>query len=157
LGWRLEEARTGQGGVVLLAGEPGIGKTRLLEEVAETARAQGALVLWGRCYEGEAARSFGPFAEALGEYVRTAAPEVLRAELGLHAAPLTRVVPLLRERLPDLPEPVALEPYEERVRLLDAVAQSLLALASHVPTVLVLDDLHWADAGTATVLRHVAR
>src|SRR5215468_3431791 len=154
---RLEESRAGQGGVVLLAGEPGIGKTRLLAEVAETARAQGALVLWGRCYEGEAARPFGPFAEVLGEYVRTAAPEVLRADLGLHAAPLTRLLPGLRARLPDIPEPVTLEPHEERVRLLDAVAQSLLALASRVPVVLVLDDLHWADAGTVTLLRHVAR
>ena len=154
---RLDEACAGHGGVVLLAGEPGIGKTRTIAEVAETARAQGALVLWGRCYEGEAARPFGPFAEALGEYARTAAPEVLRADLGLHAAPLTRLVPLLRERVPDLPEPVALEPAEERVRLLDAVAQSLLALAARVPTVLVLDDLHWADAGTVTLLRHVAR
>src|SRR5262249_11927072 len=96
--------------------------------------------------------------EALGEYVRSAAPEVLRADLGLHAAPLTRIVPLLRERLSDpLPEPVALEPVEERVRLLDAVAQSLLALAMRVPTVLVLDDLHWADGGTVALLRHVAR
>ena len=154
---RLDEACAGHGGVVLLAGEPGIGKTRTIAEVAETARAQGALVLWGRCYEGEAARPFGPFAEALGEYARTAAPEVLRADLGLHAAPLTRLLPLLRERLPDLPEPVALEPAEERVRLLDAVAQSLLALAARVPTVLVLDDLHWADAGTVALLRHVAR
>src|SRR5215468_4492365 len=154
---RLDEACAGQGGVVLLAGEPGIGKTRLIAEVAETARAQGALVLWGRCYEGEAARPFGPFAEALGEYARTAAPEVLRADLGLHAAPLTRLLPLLRERLPDLPDPVPLEPAEERVRLLDAVAQSLLAVAARMPTVLVLDDLHWADAGTVALLRHVAR
>jgi hypothetical protein len=66
-------------------------------------------------------------------------------------------VPLLRERVPDLPEPVPLEPAEERVRLLDAVAQSLLALADRLPTVLVLDDLHWADAGTVALLRHVAR
>ncbi|HKA31298.1 MAG TPA: AAA family ATPase [Candidatus Binatia bacterium] len=154
---RLDEVCAGHGGVVLLAGEPGIGKTRTIEEATETARAQGALVLWGRCYEGEAARPFGPIAEALSEYVRGAAPEALRADLGLHAAPLTRLVPVLRERIPDLPEPMPLEPAEERVRLLDAVAQSLLALAARVPTVLVLDDLHWADAGTVALLRHVAR
>src|SRR5262245_63783913 len=67
---RLEEARGGRGGVVLLVGEPGIGKTRTLEEFAETARAQDALVLWGRCYEGEAARPYGPVAEALGDTAR---------------------------------------------------------------------------------------
>jgi hypothetical protein len=143
--------------VVLLEGEAGIGKTRTLEELAETARAEGATVLWGRCYEGEAARPYGPFAEALTEYARRAPAETLRADLGLSAAPLARMVPELRERLPDLPEPVALQADAERVRLLDAVAQGLLALAARTPTVVVLDDLHWADHGTVAMLRHVAR
>src|SRR5262249_3812322 len=62
-----------------------------------------------------------------------------------------------RERLPDLPEPVALQADAERVRLLDAVAQGLLALAARAPTVVVVDDLHWADHGTVAMLRHVAR
>src|SRR5262245_20511288 len=154
---RLEEARGGRGGVVLLVGEPGIGKTRTLEEFAETARAQDALVLWGRCYEGEAARPYGPFAEALAEAARGSAPDLLREELGLGAGPLTRLVPALRERVADIPEPVPLQPDEERVRLLDAVTQYLLAVAARLPTVLVLDDLHWADPGTVTLLRHVAR
>src|SRR5262249_26042955 len=66
-------------------------------------------------------------------------------------------VPLLRERLPDLPEPAALQPDEERVRLLDAVVQFLIALATRAPLVLVLDDLHWADGATVALLRHVAR
>src|SRR5262245_56617053 len=72
LGQRLSDARAGRGAVVLLEGEAGIGKTRTLEELAETARAEGATVLWGRCYEGEAARPYGPFAEALTEYARRA-------------------------------------------------------------------------------------
>jgi class 3 adenylate cyclase/tetratricopeptide (TPR) repeat protein len=154
---RLEDARGARGGVVLVMGEPGIGKTRTLEEFAERVRAQGTLVLWGRCYEGEAGRPYGPFAEAIAEYARTAAAEALEADLGPGAAPLGRLVPGVRARLRDLPEPVPLEPYEERVRLLDAVTQFLLALAARVPTVLVLDDLHWADAGTVALLRHVAR
>src|SRR5262249_3284583 len=134
LGQRLRDARAGHGAVVLLEGEAGIGKTRTLEELAETARGEGAAVLWGRCYEGEAARPDGPFAEALTEYARRATPETLRADLGLGAPALTRLVPELRERLPDLPEPVTLQPGEERVRLLDAVVQWLLALAARAPT-----------------------
>src|SRR5262249_14260850 len=157
LGQRLEEARAGRGGVVLLMGEPGIGKTRMLDEFAEQVRAQGTLVLWGRCYEGEAGRPYGPFAEAIGEYARTAAAEALAADLGPGAAPPGRLGPVGRARVPDLPEPVTVEPYEERVRLLDAVTQFLLGVAARVPTVLVLDDLHWADAGTVALLRHVAR
>jgi class 3 adenylate cyclase/tetratricopeptide (TPR) repeat protein len=154
---RLEEARAGSGGVVLLAGEPGIGKTRTLEEFAERARAQAALVLSGRCYEAEAGRPYGPFAEAIAACARETPPDILRADLGLGAAPLARLVPALREQLPDIPEPVPLQPDEERVRLLDAVTQYLLAVAARVPTVLVLDDLHWADPGTVMLLRHVAR
>ena len=84
----------------MLVGEPGIGKTRTLEEFAEAARGQEAMVLWGRCYEGEAARPYGPFAEALAEYARKADAETLRADLGPGAAPLARLVPALKERLP---------------------------------------------------------
>src|SRR5215468_4834208 len=157
LNQRLRDARAGHGGVVLLGGEAGIGKTRTLEELAETARAERATVLWGRCYESEAARPYGSFAEALTEYVRGAPAETLRADLALGAAPLTRLVPELRKRLPDLPEPVALQPDAERVRLLDAVVQCLLALAARAPTVVVADDLHWADHGTVAMLRHVGR
>src|SRR5262245_5704741 len=157
LGQRLRDARAGHGAVVLLEGEAGIGKTRTLEELAETARAEGATVLRGRCYEGEAARPYGPFAEALTEYVRRAPAETLRTDLEVGAAPLTLLVPELRERLPDLPEPVALQPNAERVRVLDAMVQWLLALAARAPTVVVLDDLHWADHGTVAMLRHVAR
>src|SRR4029077_15779145 len=96
--------------------EPGIGKTRTLEELAERARTAGALVLWGRCYEGAAARPWGPFAEGLGGFIRTATEETLRGVLGPEAAPLSKLVPAVRARMPELPEPGALEPYEERVR-----------------------------------------
>src|SRR5262249_35566108 len=131
--------------------------TRTLEEFAETARGAEAVVLWGRCYEGEAARPSGPFVEALADYGRTADAAALRAELGPGGAPLARLGPVLRERRPDLPEPESLRPDEERTRLIDAVTQFLLALAARTPTVLVLDDLHWADAGTVALLRHVGR
>src|SRR5262249_3783559 len=109
------------------------------------------------CYEGEAARPYGPFGEALTEYARRALAETLRADLGHSAAPLARMVPELRERLSDLPEPVPLQPDEERVRLLHATGQFLLARAKRAPAVVVVDDLHWADHGTVAMLRHVAR
>src|SRR5262249_58810472 len=81
----------------------------------------------------------------------------LQAALGVGAAPLAGLIPTLRERLPDTPEPGALQPDEERVRLLAAAAQFLIALSVRVPLVLVLDDLHWADGASISLLRHVAR
>src|SRR5262249_18379637 len=88
---------------------------------------------------------------------RSVAPEELRADLGHGAPPLARLVPSLRERFPDIPEPVSLQADEERFRLLDAVAQLLIAAAERAPVLLVLDDLPWAARDTIPLLRHVAR
>jgi len=154
---KLDEARAGHGGLVMLVGEPGIGKSRTIEEFAEQARAGGALVLAGRCFEGEWAPPYAPFAEAIAGYAKDAAPDALRADLGYGAPAVARLVPSLHERLPDIGEPVPLNPDEERFRLLDAVSQFIIATSARAPVVLVLDDLHWADGGTIAMLRHVAR
>lgn len=153
----LAHATEGRGRVTMLVGEAGIGKTRTAAEFAAHARATGALVLRGGCYEGEWAPPYGPFVEALTAYVRAADPAQLRDELGFGAAPLARLLPAIRERIPDLPEPVALQLDEERARLFDAASQFLIAIAARQPLVLLLDDLHWADRGTMLLLRHVAR
>ena len=155
LSQKLQEARNGQGGLVTLVGEPGIGKTRLAEEFVETARNEGATVLWGRCYEGEWTPPYGPFAEAIAEYGARTDPPALRDDLGDGVGPIARLVPALREHLTDVPEPADLQPDEERFRLLDAVAQFFIAVAAGSPLVLVLDDLHWADKGTIAMLRHI--
>ena len=154
---KLADVRAGRGGLMMVVGEPGIGKTRTLEEFAANSRAHGALVLWGRCYEGEWAPPYGSFAEAIAEYVRAADADHLRRELGYGGPPLARLVPAIRERIPDIGEPAPLQPEEERFRLLDAVSQLLIAASARTPLVLVLDDLHWADRGTIAMLRHVAR
>jgi class 3 adenylate cyclase len=153
---QLHELRAGQGGLVLLAGEPGIGKTRLTEEFTESARELGALVLAGRCYEGEWAPPYGPFAEAIAAYARDVEPEQLRQELGLGAPPIARLVAAVRERVPNIPDVVALQPDEERLRLLDAVNQFLIAKATRMPVVFIIDDLHWADKDSIALLHHVA-
>ncbi len=154
---KLSEARAGRGGLVMLVGEPGIGKSRMIEEFTESARADGAAVLFGACFEGEWSPPYAPFVEAIANYVKTAEPVQLRADLGYGAAPIARLVPALREILPDTPEPAPLQPDEERFRLLDAVSQLLVAISNRQPVVLVLDDLHWAERGTIAMMRHVAR
>ena len=95
---RLEQARAGSGALVMVVGEPGIGKTRTLEEFTAHAREQGARVLWGRCYEGEGAPPFGPFAEAVTEYAKVLPPEELEKDLGPYGPPLSMLAPVLRTR-----------------------------------------------------------
>jgi class 3 adenylate cyclase/tetratricopeptide (TPR) repeat protein len=154
---RLEVARSGRGGLAFVIGEPGIGKTRLLEEFAARARTGGAQVLWGCCFEGELSRPFGPFAEGIASYAKESDTGALRDEVGTFGGIVAKIAPELREKLPDLPVPEALAPEEERYRLLDAVAQVLWAFARKAPLVLVLDDLHWADGATLLLLRHLSR
>jgi DNA-binding SARP family transcriptional activator len=154
---RFEEATAGRGGAVLLAGEPGIGKSHALQQLVDGARASSAVVLAGRCAEGTWVPPFRPFAEAIAGYGESVGPERLAADLGPAAAVLARIAPRLSELLPDLTPPPALQPDEERFRLLDAAAQFLTALSARAAVLLVLDDLQWADAGTAMMMRHVAR
>jgi DNA-binding CsgD family transcriptional regulator len=152
----LEVAAAGRAGVVLLAGEPGIGKTRLAEEVATAAAAHGVLVLWGRCWEGEGAPAFWPWVQVVRAYVEGSDPAALRDEMGAGAADIAQVVPAVRERLPDLPVPLPIEPEAARFRLFDSLTGFLRAAAAHRPLLLILDDLHWADAPSLAMLRFMS-
>ena len=157
LSGRLAEATAGGGGLAMILGEPGIGKSRLMAELSEQAWRDGAFVLRGGCFEAEWSPPFAPFAEALGAHVATARPEELRSDMGPGAGPIAQLVPAVREALPDLDDPPALQPDEERFRLLDSVASFLLTRSRRAPMLVCLDDLQWADKGTVAMLRHVAR
>lgn len=153
----LDSAIGGDGQVATVSGEAGIGKTRLLQELAAQAGQMGAVVLWGSCDEAQTGGNYGPFRQALDGYARDASDSALRAGLGSQAPVLARLVPRLRQRLPDLPESQTLQPDEERTRLFDAVSQCLIGISKQATLVLVLDDLHWADPDTTALLRHVVR
>ncbi|MGH7788488.1 MAG: ATP-binding protein, partial [Candidatus Binatia bacterium] len=157
LAQRLAEAGLARGGLLMLVGEAGIGKTRTAEVFCAAARDAGALTLWGRCDEGGWAPPFEPFRAMLVAYAEQTDCDTLRAALGAGANVLAGLTPYLQRRLPDLPAPLALGPDESRLRLFDAVTQFLLACSAARPVVLVLDDLHWADAGTIALLRYTAR
>ena len=148
--------RGGSFEVVLVAGEPGIGKTRLVAEAAADARADGATVLAGRCDE-DLRVPFGPFVGALRWAVEDAADDELLGRVGSHAGELVALVPDLRERLPGVAPRSATDADTERLQLFQAVCSWLGAGGMRSPTVLVLDDLHWADTGTVLLLRHLVR
>ena len=142
--------------VMLLAGDPGIGKTRLLAETAVRAFASGAIVLAGRAPE-ETLVPYQPFLEALGHYVFRAPLEELRLVAREYGAELGRLIPELRRRVPELPPPDPGDPETDRYRLFEAVAGLLAEISAAVPVLIVLDDLQWADRPTLLLLRHLAR
>jgi predicted ATPase/DNA-binding CsgD family transcriptional regulator len=153
----LTEARTGRPVVVLLAGAPGIGKTRLLEEFPPPELTAGVTVLRGGASQAEGMPPYLSFLEALGDYVAAAPPDLLRDQVGPHAASLATLLPELSMRLGPPPLP-PLGPEQERFRLYEAVAAFLTAIAASAQggLVLLLDDLQWADAATCDLLVHVA-
>jgi DNA-binding CsgD family transcriptional regulator len=152
----LDEAREGRGGIAMLIGEAGIGKTRVAEELMALARASGASVANGSCYEDDAAASFGPWTQVASQVVSTLGRDQLSDRLGAGAAALAEVVPAVRWALPDREQPAVLSPEETRLRVYEAFA-GLLLTAPDEPLVVVLEDLHWADAASLDLLRHLAR
>jgi DNA-binding SARP family transcriptional activator len=153
----LRDARAGRGAVLLIAGEPGIGKSRLADEVAARARDDGMQVLRGRCWEAGGASAYWPWVQILRAYMRSVEPDELRAHTGGGASELAQLLPELHEILGDIPSPVVRDPEALRFRLFDAVATTFRAAARDDPLLIVLDDLHAADASSVLLLRFLAR
>ena len=150
-------AQAGRGGLALISGEAGVGKTRLVEEFANRLRWQGIRVLWGRCYEFERALPYQPIAEAL----RTVVPALASDELADFPAwtlrEVARLVPEVLERRPGLEVTPAIRSDQERARLFDGVARFLAELCPHGALLVVLEDLHWASQSTLQLIHYLAR
>ncbi len=153
----LDGSMAGRGSLIMLVGEPGIGKTRTSEELATYARLRGAKVHWGRCREGDGAPAYWPWVQVIRSYVREADPVALAWEMGSAGPEIARIVPEVAERFGDGVGETALDPQEERFRLFDAVSSFLTGAARSRPLVLILDDLHWADESSLLLLQFLAR
>ena len=153
----VDDAVARRGSLRMVVGEPGIGKTRLAGQVGVYARMRGVQPLTGRCYEGDGGIPYMPWVEALRAYVHERPAEGLRAELGSCASDVAKLVPEVRELVPDAPPAVAVEPDQERFRLFDSVSSFLLRASDSGPLLIVLEDLHWADKPSLLLLQHLAR
>lgn len=151
----LAAAAGGRGGLVMVIGEPGAGKSRFTEEVVAAARAGGVRVLTGRCYEMEGSPPYVPFVEVFEALSATLPPDEVREVLGHEAAEVAKLVPGLRLAFPDIPAPLEPPPDQERRYVLNSLREVLLRAAAG-PSLLVLEDLHWADDASLRLLEHVA-
>lgn len=154
---KLRAAASGHGGIVMLLGEAGIGKTRLAREFMTVARGQGAVVLSGRALEGEGQAPYGPWVEAIERYALARDANDLRREMGFDAPYIAQLVPVIRSRALDIAPPECLAPNDERLRIYGAVARFCATIAPHRPVLIFLDDLHWADRDTLGLMRYMAR
>jgi len=150
-------AMSGQGALLMVVGEPGIGKTALCDQIATWVTLRGGRTLFGNCYEeGSLSLPYLAFVEALRSYALSREVKDLRKELGTGAADVARIVSEIREKLKVKLRPAG-NPEEERYRLLQAVTSFLSNAATVQPLLVVLEDLHDADKGTLEMLTHVSR
>ena len=153
----LDQAMAGQGALVFVGGEPGVGKTRLAEELLQKARQRGCLAHTGHCcYEMEGTPPFIPFVELVERLVRIVPKAALREALGDAAAEMARLLPELHLLFPDLPPPVVLPPEQQRRYLFNNFLGFVERAARATPHALLIDDLHWADESTLALLGHLA-
>lgn len=154
----IDRARRGQGSLVLLAGEAGVGKSRLAADMASHAARDGFRVLVGHCYERDEPVPFLPFAEILeGTLAQAASLDDYRRSIGDAAAELAQIAPRIRRAVPDLAEPLDLPPQQRRRHLFQSYSDALARAARTRPQLHVVEDIHWADESTLALLVHLAQ
>jgi predicted ATPase len=153
----IDRALRGHGSLVMLGGGPGVGKTRLTMQMAEYALRVGFRCLVGHCYERDEPFPYLPFVEIIeSDLAQAASLEDFRRRMGENAAELAQIAPRLRRVFPDIPQPLELPPSQKRRYLFQSVSEAIGRAAQTRSYLYILDDLHWADESTLTLLVHLA-
>jgi DNA-binding CsgD family transcriptional regulator/tetratricopeptide (TPR) repeat protein len=153
----LDQMLGGRRQILMLSGEPGIGKSRCAEEFARAAEDQGALVVWGRCYEEPGAPPYWPWVQILREFMDASSPSEVRYAMGQGVSDIAAIVPELADAdSPSASRAATFDPSEARFRMLDAIARFFAKATQQVPLVVVVDDLHWADVPSLSLLEFLS-
>ncbi|MDQ4125314.1 MAG: AAA family ATPase, partial [Actinomycetota bacterium] len=152
----LDRLDSGRGGLVVIGGEPGVGKTRLAEEVVADAASRGYLTYVGRCFEMDSPPPYGPFVEVLEAALKEVDAATFRAALGTSAGEVAKILPQLRHLYDDIPPPLELPPEQERRYLFNSLRDFIERASSVSPHVVLFDDVHWTDEASLQLIEHMA-
>jgi tetratricopeptide (TPR) repeat protein/tRNA A-37 threonylcarbamoyl transferase component Bud32 len=155
-----DRAARGEGGLVFLYGEAGIGKTRLARELRAYARLRGVQVLYGRCpalFRMDGVPPYTIWTEVIKDYLENSSPEQLYRVIGYYPAEIVKLVPELNQRLRTIPQSLPIGPEHEQNRLFEAVSQFIINISRETPLLVVLDDLQWTDPSSLLLLHYLAR
>jgi adenylate cyclase len=150
----------GEGGLVLLHGEAGIGKTRLVRELGAYARSRGVQVLYGRCpalFRMDGVPPYILWKEVIKDYLETCTPEQMYRVIGYYPAEVAKLVPEISQKLRSIPQSFPISPEQEQNRLFEAVSQLITNISRETPLLVVLDDLQWTDPSSLLLLHYLAR
>ena len=150
----------GEGGLVFIHGEAGIGKTRLVRDLGAYARSRGVQVLYGRCpalFRMDGVPPYIIWKEVLKDYLETCTPEQLYRVIGFYPAEVAKLVPELGQKLRSFPQSLPISPEQEQNRLFEAVSQFITNISREAPLLVILDDLQWTDPSSLLLLHYLAR
>jgi adenylate cyclase len=150
----------GEGGLVFVHGEAGIGKTRLIREVGACAQSRGVQVLHGRCpalFRMDGVPPYVIWKEVIKDYLETCTPEQLYRVIGYYPAEVVKLVPELNQKLRIIPQSFPISSDQEQNRLFEAVSQFITNISRETPLLVILDDLQWTDPSSLLLLHYLAR
>jgi len=156
----VDKAARGEGNVVFLYGEAGIGKTRLARELGAYARLRGMQVFSGRCPALFAMDGVPPYVlwkEVIKDYLEACPPQQLYKVIGFYPGEVSKLVPELKQKLGAFPQSLPISPEHERERLFEAISQFVTNISKEAPLLVVLDDLQWTDQSSLLLLHYLAR